>query len=961
MKNKNHLFLTILFLLTVLLVVVIGQNYKKQQHQQALVQQYDLMAASMRHQIETLIEEKKNATLAVAVALSQNNQLKTVLKASNHSSDAVLKKVAGNLGQVSDFKNVRVQVVNATGISLARSWTDKVGDDLSSIREDILDMIKHPRPMSVISVGHYDLTFKSMVPVFAASRYLGFVEVITHFNSIAEKIQQAGYQPLVLVAERYESQITKTFAGKHYVANLNARPDLVDRIARKGLSLFVKDDKPYVIDLEAGYLVVNQILYAPDKKPMATILMFKELKEIKNELLVAKTENVNLVMVIVIFALGLIFYLLGEKSQATYSTEVQGAGAIAIIFSIVFVALLAVSGHLVYSAYQDEKRAHMILHNRDFQRSYELIKRKYHAISETFLQLTISQPEVIHQMALAYKGRESKAQARKTLHTLLEPSYKKMKEYDLRQLHFHLNTNESFLRFHRPQKFGDDLTDVRETVSYVNRSHKPVSGFEEGRIFSGFRNVYPVMEQEQNGLTAKHLGSVEISYSPLSIAKDFSTLYEIPTDFIIKEAVVTQKVFASEQQNYQKCDLPGFLIDKEVQSFQKTLNQCMALKQGFKGRQAMIAERINEGRIFSVESDKGDSLLTFIPIHNPINDQVVAAFLFKQKNTEFQVLKTHYIVWFAVSLIIILLILLYLYKEVSSAQRFRLLSKKTQQILNAQSAIVIVTDGREIFDANEAFLNFFNEPSLAHFKQKHDCICDFFEFDDRVFHLKKIADHHQWVAHLLTLSYRERLVSMKDRYHRSRIFALSINTYLHNQHILTFSDITETMSEHFSLEKRAMHDPLTNAYNRDYFAQKIGAYEQVAQRQNRRLAFILFDIDHFKQVNDTFGHNVGDEVLVNLVKITKGQIRSDDILIRWGGEEFLVVIPVDALEQAEKVAETIRAEIEAYDFPVVGNMTCSFGVCLHLSGDDFKTTVKCTDDQLYVAKKAGRNRVCASR
>ena len=119
----------------------------------------------------------------------------------------------------------------------------------------------------------------------------------------------------------------------------------------------------------------------------------------------------------------------------------------------------------------------------------------------------------------------------------------------------------------------------------------------------------------------------------------------------------------------------------------------------------------------------------------------------------------------------------------------------------------------------------------------------------------------------------------------------------------------------------------------------------------------MFDIDHFKKVNDTYGHAVGDYVLKTLSQIAKKNIREIDYLIRWGGEEFIVIALDTKLRGAEVLAEKIRKAIEDYNFEKVGRVTVSFGVTQFTQDDTEDSFMKRADDALYQAKEKGRNRV----
>lgn len=117
----------------------------------------------------------------------------------------------------------------------------------------------------------------------------------------------------------------------------------------------------------------------------------------------------------------------------------------------------------------------------------------------------------------------------------------------------------------------------------------------------------------------------------------------------------------------------------------------------------------------------------------------------------------------------------------------------------------------------------------------------------------------------------------------------------------------------------------------------------------------MFDIDHFKNVNDTFGHNIGDYILKNLTQVVKEQLRENDFLVRWGGEEFIIITPQTEMEKAGMLAERIKKAVENYKFDIVGKLTISLGVTQFKMQDTEDTFITRTDDALYLSKRKGRN------
>ncbi|MEL1086390.1 sensor domain-containing diguanylate cyclase [Pseudomonas sp. OB66] len=168
--------------------------------------------------------------------------------------------------------------------------------------------------------------------------------------------------------------------------------------------------------------------------------------------------------------------------------------------------------------------------------------------------------------------------------------------------------------------------------------------------------------------------------------------------------------------------------------------------------------------------------------------------------------------------------------------------------------------------------------------------------------------------------------------------------------------LTEANAELLSL---ATHDGLTGVYNRRRFDEKITEYSLLSRRTGRPFALLLIDADHFKRINDSHGHAVGDEVLQQLATLIQNSVRSTDFVARYGGEEFAVLLPeVAQPDTPEVVAEKIRAAVADAEFPGVGNVTVSIGLGLADPADNNHTTlIKRADQQLYQAKAAGRNQV----
>lgn len=159
------------------------------------------------------------------------------------------------------------------------------------------------------------------------------------------------------------------------------------------------------------------------------------------------------------------------------------------------------------------------------------------------------------------------------------------------------------------------------------------------------------------------------------------------------------------------------------------------------------------------------------------------------------------------------------------------------------------------------------------------------------------------------------------------------------------------------LDLRASTDALTGVANRSKFNQELGAEVERARRYATPLSLVLCDVDHFKAINDTHGHQTGDSVLIAVCRLIEGHIRKTDLLARWGGEEFVVLVRNCAAGDAHDMAEKLRLMVAAEPYERVGRITCSFGVTQFRADDSAESALARADAALYRAKQGGRNRV----
>lgn len=168
---------------------------------------------------------------------------------------------------------------------------------------------------------------------------------------------------------------------------------------------------------------------------------------------------------------------------------------------------------------------------------------------------------------------------------------------------------------------------------------------------------------------------------------------------------------------------------------------------------------------------------------------------------------------------------------------------------------------------------------------------------------------------------------------------------------------------HEEIYKMTIIDGLTQAHNKRYLSEAMDREMLRARRHNRDLSIVMFDIDHFKAVNDDFGHLAGDFVLRELARLVSTRIRRDEVFARYGGEEFVIVLPETNLEGALKLAEDVRQRVAGHGFAFQGEavpVTVSMGCALLAEEDvNWEDLIQRADHRLYEAKRGGRNRVCS--
>lgn len=286
--------------------------------------------------------------------------------------------------------------------------------------------------------------------------------------------------------------------------------------------------------------------------------------------------------------------------------------------------------------------------------------------------------------------------------------------------------------------------------------------------------------------------------------------------------------------------------------------------------------------------------------------------------------------------------------------------RQTKSILDAQDNMVFLTDTNEIIEVNKKFLEFFNVDSLKGFMESKGSVFDQFKPDKGLFSEETVDKNKNWLIEIQKLNEIDRVVKIENTSGEDRIFTVNVDDFEHKgeHYVVSFTDITELKEKSNLLEYQATHDQLTGLFNRQKFNEIFIKEIKRDKRYDNPLSLIIFDIDDFKNFNDDFGHVVGDEVLKVIAEISINSIREHDTVVRWGGEEFLILLPQTNIEGARKVAEKIRTSIQKFESPnIPRQITASFGVSKLTKEDDEISIIKRVDEALYTAKNRGKNQV----
>jgi len=298
---------------------------------------------------------------------------------------------------------------------------------------------------------------------------------------------------------------------------------------------------------------------------------------------------------------------------------------IIIIALIAFVLIEILAFVKIESFHDKEVSQYLNLKTEEFKVKQKAVEKTYALMVQYIFNKTINKPEVLQVFSKAYYADSlQRIIIRDSLYSLILSEFDYLKLNNIDQLQFHLPNNNSFLRFHSPEKYGDNLTNYRYSVKMTNINKKNYFGFEKGRIYTGFRSVFPLFYKD------KHIGSVEISFSFEAINKQLKQHEGDIFGIIFKKDIVDAKIFKSEKCNYIKSLLSGKYVYEKENSIYKD-DSLSVLKQIDKKISSKIFEKINNYENFTITTNinKQYYLISFVLISNI--EEKPAAYIYSYK------------------------------------------------------------------------------------------------------------------------------------------------------------------------------------------------------------------------------------------------------------------------------------------------------------------------------------------
>jgi len=632
-----------------------------------------------------------------------------------------------------------------------------------------------------------------------------------------------------------------------------------------------------------------------------------------------------------------------------------------LIGTLLFALAWSLSVFFLHDQWQDQERQHLAENNVVAATTYQASVATYHLATEILFAEIMQHDQVLDTFAAGVKAVGPERDRRRgALYRLLAPTYAQLRERGIRQLHFHTADGHSFLRFHAPHLCDDPLFEARPTVRLANTERRPVSGFETGKVSSGFRYVYPVFRGKE------HLGSMETSVTFRSIREAMTSID--PTreyTLVLHREVVEEILFNEQRPLYETAPLhedflvedPGLRLPDSTPPPSERVRRLDRLLR----EHPRVQAGMRKGEAFTVPlfTAAGDWAVSFVPVQDILGRQ--AAYVVAYSGNPFSAtLRRDFYLSLGLTTLFLGAFAWFTWGLLRSRGHLRREKRQLQIITDTiGDGLYVLNEQGRIERVNPAFTELLGyRPEEIAGKTGHE-----------FFHVDRDGAPHQTREDCPICSAMRR----GEGYVGEELFRRKDGTLMNvevscqpirsdneaNGIVAAFRDITKRKESDERIRYLAEYDTLTNLPNRTLFLDRLRQTIVAAQREREIFAILFLDIDLFKSINDSLGHPVGDRLLQEMARRLVECVRASDTVSRQGGDEFIIILRQirEAADPAQIARKILAAMSESFFIDSQEmRVSASIGIALYpADGEDEAALIKNADAAMYHAKKLGRS------
>ena len=308
-KNKKAVFTILLYLI---FLVFAGYLYMYQYEMELKTKKYNDIAVEMKQVAESVIKNQEKENALISLSLSLNNNIKMAL-IQKDTSRLNFNYIINDISKYTDIDTIWIQLINTAGESFYRSWTDKTGDNLLDVRDDVTEVLQTKKRNSFISTGKFSLTFKAMTPIFDENTFVGIVESLVGFDSVIKSMNTQGYESILFVDKDYKKQLKnaseKMFMDDYFIATSNASQKILKIVKETNIEDYLKI-KHFYIDEKNGFLFTKKSILSISKKSMGHFILAYPLDAIDMSFIIQERNKVlSNILILLILLLGIIYYI----------------------------------------------------------------------------------------------------------------------------------------------------------------------------------------------------------------------------------------------------------------------------------------------------------------------------------------------------------------------------------------------------------------------------------------------------------------------------------------------------------------------------------------------------------------------------------------------------------------------------------------------------------------------------